>query len=133
MILPQQQRYSLLTLMYIYTNVLKSKKQYRQVIVIQGKKSMYSLDKALLFVHFLHVLQETQIKESIIYTTWHRACPYPPHYDAPLFLFAILTSLFQRGSMKRTLIPPFPVIANFSMKYFILSKVYTDKGGIKYT
>ena len=27
---------------------------------------------------------------------------------------------------------PLPEIANFSTKYFILSKVYTDEGGIKY-
>ena len=29
------------------------------------------------------------------------------------------------------IIPPLLEIANFSTKYFILSKVYTDKGGIK--
>ena len=28
-------------------------------------------------------------------------------------------------------IPPLPEIANFSTKYFILSKVYSDEGGIK--
>ena len=26
------------------------------------------------------------------------------------------------------IIPPFPEIANFSMRYFMLSKVYTDEG-----
>ena len=29
-----------------------------------------------------------------------------------------------------SIIPPLPDIAKFSMKYFILSKVYTDEGGI---
>ena len=29
-------------------------------------------------------------------------------------------------------IPPLPEIANFSMKYLKLSKVYTDEDGIKY-
>ena len=28
-------------------------------------------------------------------------------------------------------IAPLPEVANFSIKYFILSKVYTDEGGIK--
>ena len=29
------------------------------------------------------------------------------------------------------LTPPLPEIANFNPKYFILSKVYTDEGGMK--
>ena len=29
-------------------------------------------------------------------------------------------------------IPPLPEMANFSTNYFILSKVYTEEGGIKY-
>ena len=32
-----------------------------------------------------------------------------------------------------SLITPFLELANFSMEYFILSKVYTDKGGINYS
>ena len=34
-------------------------------------------------------------------------------------------------SRQARFIPPVPDIANFSMKYFILSKVYSDEGGIK--
>ena len=30
-----------------------------------------------------------------------------------------------------SLIPSLPEIVNFSTKYFILSKVYTDEGGIR--
>ena len=29
------------------------------------------------------------------------------------------------------IVPPLPATANFSTKYFLLSKVYTDEGGIK--
>ena len=37
----------------------------------------------------------------------------------------------QRFNSIQVFIPALPHIANISMKYFILSKVYTDEGGIK--
>ena len=52
--------------------------------------------------------------------------PRAPH---PFFLKWLAPApLFLRlGFVK----PPFPKIWNFGTKYFILSKVYTDEGGIK--
>ena len=47
-----------------------------------------------------------------------------------LFIFCFVC-LFLLFILYSNIIPSLPHITNFSTKYFILSKIYTDEGGIK--
>ena len=61
----------------------------------------------------------------------------PPHQDlrcAKIHLFSSLVSKELKATgLIRTLFRTMTEIANFSMKYFMLSKVLTDEGGITYS
>ena len=57
----------------------------------------------------------------IIMTFWDLACLLRWAIQGPVALLLVCLQIM----------PPLSEIANFRTKYFILSKVYTDEGGIK--